>query len=374
MPSPDLSHRSSAVILESLGYAVFRRDCEGGFWVSGTAPEWLCELWPCVNGPPGVVRLDECSPFLQNFLIDADVCWCQGGDHQARSGPWLETGGPGAGVHLEATALSSAGESLLLIQRLGTEFLGWHRQIQTAREKVVDQQRFQLEMQKKELLLHYLAEDLSAGLGNITMALQLIEREDRPTQVRQLLNLAALATEEQQRLIHRVLSHFTVELDGLYGPKEGDGGPGTDLGEAVQRASALVATEFDERGVRLAFPMPASAGLRVRAPAGSLERVLASLLENAGEHTPPGETVRLEWESQPNGVEVRVEDPGAWRPSALQERLFARTDPEAGLGSSTLRLQFCRIVIENCQGEIGCRPGAGGGNCFWFRLPLADPR
>jgi K+-sensing histidine kinase KdpD len=307
-------------------------------------------------------------------LVDADACWHLGGDHRVRSGPWFETGPQGATSHLEATALTAAGESILLLQRLGSDFLDRHLLVQTAREKVLAHQRVQLEMQKKEILLHCLAEDLTAGLSNITLALQLIELEERPTQVRHLLNLAAVATREQQSLIHRVLSHFTAEVDGLYGSAEGTAGMGTDLGEAWQRALALVSPEFAEHGVSLSSPETPLAGVRVLAPAGSLERVLASLLENARQNTPPGETVRIQCEVRSNAVEVRVEDPGEWRPAELNERPFARSDhAPAPLSPTALRLQFCRIVIENCQGGIECRPGSGGGNCFWFRLPRTGP-
>jgi K+-sensing histidine kinase KdpD len=38
------------------------------------------------------------------------------------------------------------------------------------------------------------------------------------------------------------------------------------------------------------------------------------------------------------------------------------------LPSAALRLHFCRIVVENCGGEIGCASLPAGGNCFWIRL------
>lgn len=369
MPDPENSLASSAAILESLGYAVFHRSPAGALCLSSSPPDWLRRLWPSLGSPQAALPVSDGSPFLRNFLVDAEACWRLGGDNQARSGPWLAVDEPGTGMHLEATALSAAGESILLIQRLGADIVERHRLVSMARENALAQQRLELETQTKELLLHCLAEDINEGLGNVTMAVRLLEIEDRPTQVRQLLALAGLATQEQQSVIHRLLRHFTGELDGLRGR---GGGEGTDLGAILRRAWSRVESEFAGHGVRLKAPQIEGEGPRVAAPAGSLERVLVNLLENALQHTPRGEEIRLVLETLPDGIRVRVEDPGECRPSDLQEKLFCCADPEAlPLGASAVRLQFCRIVIENCQGEIGCDSQPGGGNVYWFRLPLA---
>jgi len=320
MPAPENPVASSAAILESLGYAVFHRNPAGELCLSAAPPGWLRRLWPGLASPQAALPVGDGSPFLQNFLIDAEACWRLGGNNQVRSGPWLEVDEPGTGLHLEATALSAAGESVLLIQRLGGDFVARHRLMQTARENVLAHQRLELETQTKELLLHCLAEDINEGLGNVTMAVRLLELEDRPTQVRQLLALAALATQEQQSVIHRLLRHFTGELDGLRGH---GGHTGTDLGEILRRAWARVESEFAEQGVRLQAPQIGGEAPKVAAPAGSLERVLVNLLEDALQHAPRGAEIRLLVEILPDSVRVRVEDPGEFRPSELHEKLFS---------------------------------------------------
>src|SRR5437762_3137842 len=104
-------------VLETLGYALFRREHSGALRLSGRAPAWLAVLWPALQKSEPVLTVADASPFLENFLIDAEECWRNDGAGPVKSGPWVETGS-GTEVHLEATAMTANGQSLLLLERL----------------------------------------------------------------------------------------------------------------------------------------------------------------------------------------------------------------------------------------------------------------
>src|SRR5260370_778372 len=123
------------------------------------APEWLRALWPAATQPDAALPVSELSPFLENFLIDAGPCWSQGGRHRLPSGPWVE-----GEVTLEATAMTAAGQAVLLIERLGEAFEAKGATPQNPRENVPAHQRLNAEMQKKAILLHCVAEDLTGSL------------------------------------------------------------------------------------------------------------------------------------------------------------------------------------------------------------------
>ncbi len=109
-------------VLAELGFVLFARAKAGELPLSGKAPGWLAALWPALAGPDALLPIDEASPFLENFFIDAEECWGKGGDARATSGPWVERDSQGAELQLEATAMTVEGQSILLLERLGAAF------------------------------------------------------------------------------------------------------------------------------------------------------------------------------------------------------------------------------------------------------------
>lgn len=362
------------VVLEALGYGLFVRAENGSLRPVGKAPEWLRQVWPALERPNAALPVADASPFLENFLIDAEDCWREGGNRRARSGPWIEQPASGEQVQLEATALNAGAQPVLLIERLGVEFEAKKDVLQKARETVIAHQRLNSEIQKKEILLHCVADEMTSALANIVTSLRLIEGQDNPPRTKLLLGLAMRGAEEQQRLIDRVLDVFAEEIGDIYG-RDGMNGAVADWNSVLRDSLEAAQPLFAEKKVRLVQPASGQSVAQVAADAAHLQRVLAGLLENALEATPAGKEVTIAFEEEPDSLLVRIND-GAPRMSAdAYEDLFSNLDlPTAGSAPSALRLHFCRIMIESCGGEIGCRPGAAGGNTFWFRLPTRTAR
>ena len=61
------------------------------------------------------------SPFLENFLIDADDFWAARASGRLRSGPWTEVGPTGTEFHLEASAVCVGERRILLLESEGYE-------------------------------------------------------------------------------------------------------------------------------------------------------------------------------------------------------------------------------------------------------------
>jgi K+-sensing histidine kinase KdpD len=97
-----------------------------------------------------------------------------------------------------------------------------------------------------------------------------------------------------------------------------------------------------------------------------LARVLTSLLENALQNSTIGGEVQIAVIDEPESALIRVLDNGMPLSRDLYRNLFSKT---AAIDASPLQLQFCRVAVENCRGEIGGEPRMEGGNCFWIRLP-----
>lgn len=360
------SDSPAGAVLEALGFALFLRGSDETLRLQTAPPDWLHKLWSGLTSEGDPLPLAEASPFLENFLIDAAECWATGGEARVQSGPWVEQAADGSDVSLEATALTSKGQPFLLLERLGEVFEAKKSMLQKARETVIAYQRLNSETQKKEILLSCIAEEMNAALANAITALRLIEMEKHSPRAQQLLALAMRATEDQQGLINKVLSVFAAELEGLYG-RDGEGAAQCSLSEVLRAVRGMLAENFAEKRVELRLPESASA---VAIDADHLIRVVASLLENALENAPAGSEVALKIDDEVDAVVIHVSDQGAPLPNDAFADVFAR-DAIAGSATSPaqLRLQFCRMAVEKCRGEIGYAPGANGGNRFWIRLP-----
>lgn len=350
-------------VLEALGYALFERENSGALRLSGKAPAWLGALWPALRKSGDVLPISEASPFLENFLIDGEACWQKGGDEQVKSGPWIETAG-GNEVQLEATALTAHDQPLFLLERLGAAFEAKKSVLQLARETVIAHQRLNSEIQKKEILLHCVADEMSAALANVITSLRLIELEDNGPRTKLLLSLATRATEEQQSLIRRILGIFEDELRSAYGQAGFTTSP-ADWETALQRALERATPLFAEKAVVLSASEAVAHAVHIPADAAHLERVIGNLLQNALDRTPPGGSVIVRTAEENETLLLEVDDHGSAVAPDICEKLLARPDRA---DEAALRLHFCRIVVENCGGEIGCESLPKGGNRFWVRL------
>jgi hypothetical protein len=365
---PD-SRSPAGVVLEALGYALFVRGDDALLRAVETPPEWLRELWPAL-GSDAQLPTSDASPFLENFLIDAEECWRAGGDQRAHSGPWIEQSSAGEQVQLEATALNANGQALLLIKQLGEEFEAKKEVLQKARETVIAHQRLNSEIQKKEILLHCVADEMTAALANIVTSLRLIENEPNPPRSKVLLGLAMRGTEEQQRLINRVLDVFAEEMESIYGG-EGTNGEVADWDAVLRLALDAAEPAYREKNVRLSIePRAPDRALKIPGNAEHLERIVSSLLENSLERTDAGGEVKVSFETEPDALLFTVTDGGPKMSAGACEDVFAKVPPPStGSTAAALRLHFCRVMVESCGGEIGCAPGETNGNSIWFRLP-----
>jgi len=102
-----------------------------------------------------------------------------------------------------------------------------------------------------------------------------------------------------------------------------------------------------------------------------IRRVLANLLVNAAQASPPGGTIRVAAAVRGEAVEVRVCDEGRGIPEAIRAKLFTPhfTTKEQGNG---LGLASCKEIIEERHGgTITFSSYPGRGATFVFTLPLS---
>lgn len=143
---------------------------------------------------------------------------------------------------------------------------------------------------------------------------------------------------------------------------------------ALTAAAATVAPLAEEAGVRVRVGQGDDAGLRVRLPRVTLDRLCVALLDNAVQHTPAGGAVALSARSDGRGVAIRVRDGGTGIADADRERIFERfaRGPESGRRRGFgLGLALVREAAEAAGGRIEIERTSAAGTTMLLWLPQA---
>src|SRR5262249_3770984 len=150
----------------------------------------------------------DSSPFLENFLNDAQRVWeegrAAGNDDpgpRAESGDWVERGADGRDIALEAEAFVLAGRRMLLVANLQARFDEKTRMLQIARADKLAHDRLRREIQTKEILLHCIVHDLSQPLTALKGCLGLLDMNLPPEKVREVVDIAERQTRKQEEMI-----------------------------------------------------------------------------------------------------------------------------------------------------------------------------
>lgn len=166
-----------ANLLTALDVAVFACLDDGSGQVVGHLPTWFVRLYAEAVAASDRVRLRGLSPFLENFLIDADSFWLQQEGGRLRSGPWREADRSGNVCALEASAVYAGGRKLLCIERLGVAYEETQALLQKARENSLDYYR----LQRAEAALARSHDNLLALLNELRLGTLMLDEAGRIT-------------------------------------------------------------------------------------------------------------------------------------------------------------------------------------------------
>jgi signal transduction histidine kinase/CheY-like chemotaxis protein/HPt (histidine-containing phosphotransfer) domain-containing protein len=360
--------------LAGQGYALFESLGDGDFLGIGNCPAWCRDVFEIQPETGKRTRLVELSPFLENFLVDAEEFWSTKSEGSASSGTWIERGKNGRDIPLEAFALSLDGKKILILRNLSATFAEQQQWFQTARDSLLAHEQLLGEIQKKEILLHCIVHDLSQPLSAISGCFNLLSLEHLPTGLRKLVETGQSESQRQELMIRGILSAFSGDLLAQQSTSD-KGAAAPDLANCVQKVIEEFSSAFADKGIHLRFDPQSNASVdwRVVGDSSRLDRIFGNLLENTLRYSPAGSTVTVGVKDDGAGVFAFVDDEGPGLPPDLPvNRLFALfSKGKSHSGKAGLGLYFCKITVERWGGTIGAENRAQGGSRFWFRLPRA---
>ncbi|GAA0859598.1 bifunctional diguanylate cyclase/phosphodiesterase [Aliiglaciecola litoralis] len=125
-------------LIQALGIincTILKRLHDHSFEVMHCNQDWFYSLAPEAVGNT-LFELSDNSPFLNDFLIDAEDFWQIGNDGQIQSGIWTEQSADKL-LRLEAIAAVAKGECYLVINNLEVEYKRQQKTLQVARELLI---------------------------------------------------------------------------------------------------------------------------------------------------------------------------------------------------------------------------------------------
>ena len=151
-----------------------------------------------------------------------------------------------------------------------------------------------------------------------------------------------------------------------------------NIAELLADVQTSFSGQAEELGVNLTVDVD-DADLTINADAGRLDQVLGNLVGNALRYAPAESCLRLEAESSPMGVRLRIRDEGQGIPPEdipfIFDRFYradkSRTRQEGGSG---LGLAIAKQLIQLHHGKISVESELGKGTTFVIDLPKQKSR
>jgi signal transduction histidine kinase len=229
MKMPDVLENA----LTEMGFALLDYRGNGEFLPITKLPAWFSELWAGAGNSSHPIPLSQISPFVENFLLEAEAFWESPGGAGCQSETWLEKSPSGREIPLRARALLLNEKRILALFSPDSQFREQVKVLQTARSAALDHERLAREIQKKEILLHCIVHDLSQPLSVMHVAMDSLSEESISERSRQFLTLGRHASNQQETMIREILQTFSADLRATLDAGT-EGNSSSDLLECAQ--------------------------------------------------------------------------------------------------------------------------------------------
>ena len=147
--------------MDILGVTVFERVDNGSFVAFTTLPPWFAHAYASAMSisPEIATQLDEFElgrafPYIDNFLVDAELVWSLKTGGPVNSGIWSESSANGEDFYLEARAFSRNNRQFILLENKTGSFADHQSVYQKARNIALANEMLMAELNNRQRRLH----------------------------------------------------------------------------------------------------------------------------------------------------------------------------------------------------------------------------
>lgn len=218
---------------------------------------------------------------------------------------------------------------------------------------------------------HEFRTPLSALKASVELMLEAIEDLSKAETI-ELVKSLHFSVTGLQTLIDNLLESVSIEAGRFHIRKRS-----TDLETVVMEAAKVMQPLLERRRQTLAMHIQPDLP-RAEVDPMRLNQVLVNLISNASKYGPLDRPIELEMRLLEAGiVRFSVGDQGTGIAAQDRENIFRRfvrledekDKAQYGVG---LGLSVVKAIVESHGGEVGLDERPGGGNVFWFTLPMGE--
>ncbi len=245
------------------------------------------------------------------------------------------------------------------------------RRMALALENAAHYRAAQQAVQKREDILGVVSHDLRSPLGNMTLAISLLEGEASQDEREGALRVLQRASARMERMISDLLDFSSIEAGHLSVESEPHA-----VDQLLCDAEELLSPLAAARSQLLTFENRAG-HRQVNCDRERILQVFSNLIGNAVKFTPEGGSIRVSAEASAGShAHFRVSDDGPGIPEWVRDRVFdrfsqAQQTAHKGRG---LGLFIARGIVEAMGGRLWFESVLGRGTTFHFTVPLAAER
>ena len=217
---------------------------------------------------------------------------------------------------------------------------------------------------------HEFRTPLSALKASVELLLEEIEDLSKAETI-ELVKSLHFSVTGLQTLIDNLLESVSIEAGRFHIRRRP-----TDIHVIAADAQQLMLPLLERRNQRLLTDIPPEIPIAEVDPM-RLTQVLVNLISNASKYGPMDKPIELQVRPEnANMLRFSVSDQGTEISAANRENIFRRfirlDEKEKAQFGVGLGLSVVKTIVESHGGRVGLDARPGGGNIFWFTLPLGD--
>jgi signal transduction histidine kinase len=313
-------------VFKTLGFIAFEHT-DNGFTLSGNIPSWFRELFPNHNYSSARFNLAEVFPFLEVFLPDAAYLFNSKSDGKLLSGLWAEYDPDNYEVILQATAVKDNGNSLLFIESITERFPNQQKNIQHARETILEHQQL-IKTEKKlrtlfenqEEFISIFSHDIRGPLGGAFTLLEILKKDENfmdkfNTEQAEVIGVMHKGLKDLYDYAYRLHDWSKVHFGDLQLEISK-----VKLADLVNNLLGLQQESLNEKRLKVKVDIPSNLIINVDAP--YFKNALHNLLSNAIKFSYEDNEIIISAEESKTGTVIVLKDHGTGIPEQFKNNLF----------------------------------------------------